>query len=127
MTRLEKERVPALPYTGERMVPEASESNTYWEHIYRYRFATRFAKNKRVLDVACGEGYGSAALLKPGPPRSSVSISRPRLAITPGASTASMLASATSETPLARQLGRPDRVLRDDRTRPRPRAVPQRV
>ena len=66
MDQLEKAGISALPYTGERMVPEASDISTYWEHIYRYRFAARFARGKRVLDVACGEGYGSAALLKAG-------------------------------------------------------------
>lgn len=55
-----------LDYTGERMVPEAADPNTFWEHVYRYKFATQFVKDKRVLDVACGEGYGTAALLKAG-------------------------------------------------------------
>ena len=55
-----------LEYTGERMVPEKAQSTTFWEHIYRYRFASYFVKNKRVLDIACGEGYGSAALLRAG-------------------------------------------------------------
>jgi SAM-dependent methyltransferase len=48
------------------MVPEAAGTSTFWEHIYRYRFATRFAAHKRVLDIACGEGYGSAALRDAG-------------------------------------------------------------
>jgi SAM-dependent methyltransferase len=52
--------------TGERMVPETSGAATFWEHIYRYRFATRFVPGRRVLDIACGEGYGSAALLRAG-------------------------------------------------------------
>jgi SAM-dependent methyltransferase len=52
--------------TGERMVPEKSDARTFWEHIYRYRFAAKHAKHKRVLDIACGEGYGSAALVQAG-------------------------------------------------------------
>ena len=52
--------------TGERMIPEGSDPVTFWEHIYRYRFATQFIKGKKVLDIACGEGYGTAALLKAG-------------------------------------------------------------
>lgn len=32
------------------------------EHYHRYLYASRFVKNKRVLDIACGEGYGSAFL-----------------------------------------------------------------
>jgi SAM-dependent methyltransferase len=55
-----------MEYTGERMVPEAADPATFWEHIYRYRFATRFVSGRKVLDIACGEGYGSAALLRGG-------------------------------------------------------------
>jgi len=56
----------ALTYTGERMVPEKADPYTFWEHIYRYRFASQFVKGKRVLDIACGEGYGAAALHQSG-------------------------------------------------------------
>lgn len=56
----------ALENHGERMVPEVSGSLTVWEHVYRYAFACRFVKGKRVLDIACGEGYGSVALQKAG-------------------------------------------------------------
>jgi len=55
-----------LADTGERMVPEFSGRPTFWEHVYRYAFATRFVRGKRVLDIACGEGYGAAALQKAG-------------------------------------------------------------
>jgi O-antigen biosynthesis protein len=52
--------------SGERMVPERSGGLTFWEHVYRYAFASDFVKGKYVLDIACGEGYGSAVLLKAG-------------------------------------------------------------
>jgi len=55
-----------LEPTNERMVPESSDMFTFWEHVYRYAFASRFVKGKRVLDIACGEGYGAAALQKAG-------------------------------------------------------------
>jgi SAM-dependent methyltransferase len=55
-----------MEFTGERMVPERAPARVFWEHIYRYRFASGFVKEKRVLDIACGEGYGAAALLKAG-------------------------------------------------------------
>jgi len=55
-----------MEYTGERMVPEGADINTFWEHIYRYRFALPYVQGKRVLDIACGEGYGSAALKQAG-------------------------------------------------------------
>jgi SAM-dependent methyltransferase len=34
----------------------------WYEHFHRYAFARRLAAGKRVLDAACGEGYGSALL-----------------------------------------------------------------
>ena len=36
------------------------------EHIARYAFASKFCKGMRVLDVACGTGYGSYFLLFKG-------------------------------------------------------------
>ena len=56
----------AMENTGERMIPETSDTNTLWEHIYRYKFATGFVKGQRVLDIACGEGYGTFALQSAG-------------------------------------------------------------
>jgi SAM-dependent methyltransferase len=50
-----------LPFTGERFVP-GTEGEIAHEHWHRYFFARRFAAGRRVLDVACGEGYGSALL-----------------------------------------------------------------
>jgi SAM-dependent methyltransferase len=53
---------PAAPvFTGERFVPSCSGEIAY-EHWHRYAFARRFAAGKRVLDAACGEGYGTALL-----------------------------------------------------------------
>ena len=48
------------------MVPEVSGAYTFWEHVYRYGFACRFVKRRRVLDIACGEGYGAASLQMAG-------------------------------------------------------------
>lgn len=51
----------ALAFDGERFTSDtvgAIES----EHIHRYLFALQFCENKVVLDVASGEGYGSALL-----------------------------------------------------------------
>jgi 2-polyprenyl-3-methyl-5-hydroxy-6-metoxy-1,4-benzoquinol methylase len=50
----------------ERMVPDEAHARVFWEHIARYRFAKDFVRDKRVLDIACGEGYGGAALVKAG-------------------------------------------------------------
>jgi SAM-dependent methyltransferase len=50
-----------LPFTGERFTPECEREIRY-EHWHRYAFARRLAVGRRVLDAACGEGYGSAQL-----------------------------------------------------------------
>jgi SAM-dependent methyltransferase len=51
----------ATEFTGERFLPSCSGEIAY-EHWHRYAFARRFVSGKRVLDAACGEGYGTALL-----------------------------------------------------------------
>src|SRR5512141_695907 len=58
---MSERELPILPFTGERYTPEGVREIAY-EHWHRYAFATRLAKGRRVLDAACGEGYGSALL-----------------------------------------------------------------
>ncbi len=53
-----------VEFTGERLVPGQVDQDLLNEHLARYAFAARLARNKRVLDVACGMGYGSAELAK---------------------------------------------------------------
>jgi ubiquinone/menaquinone biosynthesis C-methylase UbiE len=50
-----------LAFTGERFVPEIS-GNIEFEHMHRYIYALAYAEGKTVLDVASGEGYGTALL-----------------------------------------------------------------
>jgi SAM-dependent methyltransferase len=52
-----------LPFTGERFVPGA-KGEIWMEHWHRYHFAARWAAGREVVDVACGEGYGSALLAR---------------------------------------------------------------
>lgn len=52
---------PALPFTGERFVP-GIEGEIWIEHWHRYHFVLPWVAGLRILDVACGEGYGSALL-----------------------------------------------------------------
>ena len=52
----------SLEWTGERYLPELESPEISYEHWHRYLFAREFAKNKIVLDIACGEGYGSYLL-----------------------------------------------------------------
>jgi len=50
-----------LKFTGERFTPECVREMAY-EHWHRYAFARQLARGKRVLDAACGEGYGTNLL-----------------------------------------------------------------
>lgn len=52
---------PTLAWTGERYVPELG-GQIALEHLHRYAFACELAAGKDVLDIACGEGYGSSLL-----------------------------------------------------------------
>ncbi|MBK1617750.1 hypothetical protein CKO42_04625 [Lamprobacter modestohalophilus] len=51
----------ALEFTGERFIP-GTEGAIEFEHWHRYLLAQAISADQRVLDIACGEGYGSAAL-----------------------------------------------------------------
>ena len=53
-----------LVFTGERFIPHQTDPLLALEHYHRYCLASRFARQKRVIDFACGEGYGSAFLSK---------------------------------------------------------------
>ena len=50
-----------LEFTGERFTPECVREMSY-EHWHRYAWAAEVVSGKRVLDAACGEGYGSRLL-----------------------------------------------------------------
>lgn len=49
----------ALPWTGERMVPHASDLATELYHWQRYLFFRPWYENASVIDAASGEGYGA--------------------------------------------------------------------
>jgi SAM-dependent methyltransferase len=50
-----------MTFTGERFTPQLHGQIAY-EHIHRYSVAADFARGCDVLDIACGEGYGSSLL-----------------------------------------------------------------
>jgi SAM-dependent methyltransferase len=54
---------PELEFTGERFTPECVREMAY-EHWHRYAWAADLISGKRVLDAACGEGYGSHILAR---------------------------------------------------------------
>jgi len=53
-----------MEFTGERYLPELLSAKISYEHWHRYMFASRFCNQKNVLDIACGEGFGSNYLSK---------------------------------------------------------------
>ena len=59
--------VPPLPLTGERTLPDVPEEN-YWyrRHLAVYEWIAARTGGKRVVDMACGEGYGSDVLAAAG-------------------------------------------------------------
>ncbi len=52
-----------MEFTGERFTPECVRE-IWYEHFHRYVLAGELGSGKRVLDAACGEGYGSAHLAR---------------------------------------------------------------
>jgi 2-polyprenyl-3-methyl-5-hydroxy-6-metoxy-1,4-benzoquinol methylase len=55
--------VPPLALTGERTLPDVPEEN-YWyrRHLVVYEWIRARVGGLKVVDMACGEGYGSAVL-----------------------------------------------------------------
>src|SRR5215469_15310886 len=51
-----------MNFSGERYIPELDAADISYEHWHRYLLATALVKDKVVLDIASGEGYGSALL-----------------------------------------------------------------
>lgn len=47
----------------ERLTPDILNENSL-EHLHRYAIAADLAQGKIVLDIACGEGYGTSLLAK---------------------------------------------------------------
>jgi SAM-dependent methyltransferase len=57
-----RERAPnSLDFSGERFTDEA-QGQIEIEHLHRYFIARHYCRDKDVLDIASGEGYGSAYL-----------------------------------------------------------------
>src|SRR6266511_3969531 len=57
--------VPPLELTGERTLPDVPEEN-YWfrRHLVVYEWISERVGGRHVVDLACGEGYGSALLAR---------------------------------------------------------------
>jgi Methyltransferase domain len=63
LQRDQPDGVPPLALTGERTLPDVPEEN-YWfrRHLVVYRWIAARVGGLRVIDMACGEGYGSNVL-----------------------------------------------------------------
>jgi SAM-dependent methyltransferase len=59
------EGVPPLSLTGERTLPDVPEEN-YWyrRHLVVYEWIAERCRGLDVVDMACGEGYGTAVLAR---------------------------------------------------------------
>ena len=59
------EGVPPLELTGERTLPDVPAEN-YWyrRHLAVYEWVAERCAGLEVVDMACGEGYGSAVLAR---------------------------------------------------------------
>ena len=61
--RNQPEGVPPLSLTGERTLPDVPDEN-YWfrRHLVVYEWIASRVAGSRVIDMACGEGYGAGVL-----------------------------------------------------------------
>lgn len=51
-----------MRFTGERVVENTTPTRILSDHIARYNFAIKYAKEKNALDISCGTGYGTKIL-----------------------------------------------------------------
>lgn len=56
---IEKEE---MKFTGERVVEGSTLKRIWIDHEERYKFASRYVSGAKVVDMACGTGYGSHIL-----------------------------------------------------------------
>src|ERR1700704_3542310 len=69
--------VPPLALTGERTLPDVPEEN-YWyrRHLVVYEWIRARVGGLKVIDMACGEGYGTNVPPRPAPPAAGADANR---------------------------------------------------
>ena len=113
--------------TGERTLPDVPEEN-YWyrRHLAVYEWIAERVAGLRVVDLACGEGYGSDVLAAQRRRAWSASTPTPRPTSTRGCATGAP--NLRFERDLVEDFAEPLRRRRlpaDDRARPGPRRAPR--
>lgn len=87
-------------FTGERVIPGQVNDDLWAEHLARYAYASRFAKDAHVLDIGCGTGYGTAEMAQHAKDATGVDLSPEAIAYArqhyPLANTTFLAASATA-------------------------------
>lgn len=63
-------------FTGERFIPGIEDEMLSIEHLQRYMGIQEMVRGKRVLDAACGEGYGSCILAETAADVTGIDISK---------------------------------------------------
>ena len=96
-----------MHFGGERYVSGMIGSIQH-EHYHRYLFAADFCRGRRVLDIACGEGYGCSILGQVAEHVVGVDIDRQTIVNaekTYGAASVRFLVADATQIPLADQRG----------------------
>jgi 2-polyprenyl-3-methyl-5-hydroxy-6-metoxy-1,4-benzoquinol methylase len=63
---MENQKVNDSDFTGEFFIPGKTAESLEKEHMERYLFASKYVKNKTILDIACGVGYAAPMLVEAG-------------------------------------------------------------
>ena len=93
---------PDLAFTGERFLPEVRGA-IFFEHWHRYALTAPLVRGKRVLDAACGEGYGTSLLATTAASVTAVDVSSEAIAHAQaryGASNVRFLAASVTALPM---------------------------
>jgi SAM-dependent methyltransferase len=53
-------------FSGENAIPGRTPDRIMADHLERYKFAAGYVRDKSILDIACGAGYGSKILAEAG-------------------------------------------------------------
>lgn len=55
-----------MEFTGKQFIPGQTSKRIEQDHLERYKFTAQFVKDKNILDIACGVGWGAKFLKESG-------------------------------------------------------------